>query len=366
MVRRATEVDRDAVLGFASTTWDGWDYIPNAWAAWLEAPDGAFLVATVGQPTVGGPDPLDAEGNLLRVGQPIAITRVTMASASEAWLEGIRVDPNVRGMGVAADLQIAELNWVAAQGADVVRYATSAQNEGSHRLGARDDIRFLVAFRAWWWSATGSPEDEEEPSAYDAVVRAAATSRRGQLLSRAADVGLVAQSDSDAATADLWRRLSADPTFVAGHRLYEARPWAMQELTEPLFGRHIERTEVLVSRGGNGGDGWALAIVLREQLPGEDSSMRLAVLAGDASAAAGLADQLRRLAGESIRFRVPEGAPLIDGHEELFRRVGFVTPDWELHILARPMDSDHPIPEPDPTRVILADPPQPTLVPPRW
>lgn len=49
---------------------------------------------------------------------------------------------------------------------------------------------------------------------------------------------------------------------------------------------------------------------------------------------------------------------MISGHEERFRALGFVTPDWELHILARPMDADHPIPPPDPSRVVLADPPR--------
>ena len=164
-------------MGFASTTWHGWDYIPNAWPVWLEAPDAAFLVGTVGQPVVAGAgDPVDAEGNPLAVGQPVAITRVAMVSPTEAWLEGIRVDPRVRGMNVAADLQVAELHWVAAQRANIVRYATAGDNEGSHRLGARDGITPIAAFGAWLWSATGSADDDDEESAYDPEVREAATS----------------------------------------------------------------------------------------------------------------------------------------------------------------------------------------------
>ena len=120
------------------------------------------------------------------------------------------------------------------------------------------------------------------------------------------------------------------------------------------------------ARGASEGGGWALAILINEQMPGEDSSLRLALLVGDGPAAAQLADEVRGLAGESIRFRIPADAPMITGNEELFREVGFVTPAWELHVLARPMDADHPIPEADPTRVVLADPPRPSLVPPRW
>lgn len=81
--------------------------------------------------------------------------------------------------------------------------------------------------------------------------------------------------------------------------------------------------------------------------------------------AAGLVDETRHLAGESIRFRVAENAPLIAGHEDLFRAAGFATPDWEMHILARPMNASHPIPPANPTRVVLADQPQPSLVPPQ-
>lgn len=345
-------------MSFASNTWHGWDYIPNAWPVWLDAPDAAFLAGTVGPPTDSSAgDLVDTEGNQLVVGEPVAITRVAMVSPTEAWLEGIRVDPRVRGMNVAADLQVAELQWVAAQAADIVRYATAADNEGSHRLGARDGITPIAAFGAWFWSATGSADDDDEESAYNPDVRAIATTKRHALLARAVAAGLVVDSDSQ--PADLWQRVAADPTFIAGQRLYEPRPWAMQELTEALFHRHVQRGEVMVRRS-------AVAILINEQMPGEDSSLRLALFVGEGAAAAQLVDEVRRLAGESIRFRVPKGAPMIAGYEELFRRIGFVTPAWELHILARPMDADHPIPEPDQTRVILADPPQASLVPPSW
>ena len=35
LVRRAHAADTQAVLAFASHTWDRWDYIPNAWPVWL-------------------------------------------------------------------------------------------------------------------------------------------------------------------------------------------------------------------------------------------------------------------------------------------------------------------------------------------
>lgn len=366
VVRRAKAEDREPVLAFASATWDGWDYIPNAWPVWLDATDGAFLVGEIGEPVDGVDEGLvDAEGNPLKVGQPVAITRVAMVSPSEAWLEGIRVDPRVRGMGVAADLQAAELQWVAGQPAVIVRYATGGKNEGSHRLGARDGINLLARFRGWWWSATGSAEDDDDdPSAFDPQIREQATARRREALKRLSEAGMIATAERDVVD-DLWRRLSSDPTFAAGHELFEARSWAMAELTDTLLRRHFERGEVLLSRESVGGGGWAVAILVGEQLASEDSALRLALLAGEGAAAAALADQIRRVVDQPLRFRVAVDAPMINGHEDTFRAAGFVTREWEMHILARPIDTDHPIPAAEPTRVILAETPD-RVEAPRW
>ena len=351
VVRRARPEDHQAVLSFATRTWHDWDYIPHAWPVWLEAKDGAFLVGTVGEP--GG---LDAEGNPLPVGQVVAITRVAMVSPTEAWLEGIRVDRRVRGMGVASDLQIAELHWVAAQNATELRYATGSSNEGSHRLGARDGIVVIARFRSWWWSASGNAEDDDdEPSAFDADVREDATRRRQAALESLAGAGLVVGA---AGFDRLWRMVEDDPTFICGQRLYEPRPWGLQELTLELFHRHVIRGEVIADTDE------AVAILVGEQLPAEDSSLRLATLIGSGPAAAELAARMHRVIGETFKFRVPVDSPMIAGDaERAFRDAGFVTPLWELHVLARPMDdATQPVPPLDVRRVILSDTPGPI----RW
>lgn len=352
VVRRARADDESAVLTFASATWHGWDYVPRAWPVWLTADDGALLVGTVGQPTDGSA-PVDAQGETLEVGRPIAITRVAMVSPTEAWLEGIRVDPLVRGLQVASDLQVAELQWVAAQQATVLRYATGSSNEASHKLGARDGIELLVEFATWGWSATGSLDDDDEESAFDPEIRAATTARRRSLLAKlnAADM-IATPADADI----LWARLDSDPTFNAGRRLYEPRGWAMQELTHHLFDRHVARGEVVSVAGDQGS---AVAVFVDEQLPAEDAALRVAVLAGDGPVALTLLNTMRELAGEGIRLRLPPQAPLIRGREDAFRSAGWVSPDWKLHLLARPIDAAHPVPDVDPNRLLLADVPVP-------
>lgn len=332
VVRRARPEDEAAVVAFASDTWDGWDYIPNAWPVWLAAKDGVMLVAH--RP--------DDE-------RPVAITRIAMMSPTEAWLEGIRVDPALRGQDIASDLQVAELQWAAAQGASVIRYATSARNEGSHRLGARHGIELLFGLRNYWWSP--DPDDDpDDPSAFDAKVREAATALRGRVLDSLATDGVVATAaDGDR----LWQFVAGDAGFIAAQQLYEPRPWALGELTAERFARHLERGEVIT----NGET--AVAILTRQQFAGEDSSLRLSLLIGEIDSVTGLLERLRATAGKTVRFRLPEDAPQAqDAHDRLIA-AGYRSPDFKLHILGRPIDSAHPIPDVEPNRVVLAEEPQP-------
>jgi GNAT superfamily N-acetyltransferase len=336
VVRRARASDEAAVIEFASDTWDGWDYIPHAWPVWLAAKDGVMLV---------GHRPDDET--------PVALTRVAMVSPKEAWLEGIRVHPDMRGLDIASDLQVAELQWAVAQRASVIRYATSARNEGSHRLGARHGIELLFGLRNYWWSP--DPDNEpDDPSAFNREVRAAATALRGRVLDALAADGHVAT----AADADrLWSSVSSDAGFNAAQRLYEPRPWALGELTAERFARHVERGEV-VAEGDR-----AVAILSREQFAGEDSSLRLALLTGDPGSVVALVERLRTAAAKTVRFRLAEDSPLAhDTHERLIA-AGYRSPDFKLHILGRPIDEDHPIPDVDPARVVLADEPVPIVEP---
>jgi hypothetical protein len=56
---------------------------------------------------------------------------------------------------------------------------------------------------------------------------------------------------------------------------------------------------------------------------------------------------------------------MIRGHEDRFREGGFVTRDWEMHLLARRMDAGEALPDVDPARLVLADAPE-HIEPPRW
>jgi GNAT superfamily N-acetyltransferase len=358
VIRRARPGDGEAVKRFASGTFRGWDYLPQAWPRWLEPSDGIMLVGTPGAAD-GASRPVDADGVPLDEDIPVAVVRVALPAWGEAWLEAIRVDPRVRGLDVATDLQVAELHWAAAQGASVVRYATGRRNEASHRLGRRGGFETLVSLESHWWSATGDPDaDDGGPSGFLPEVEAAAAAKRDLLLAALAAESIVAPRDTGAR---MWRRLAADPGVAAAHRLYEPRPWAFEEISEAKFGRHVQRGEVLLLDDSGG---WALAILVRRPQPAEDSAFRFALLAGDGRAALELIEAARRLAGETIRFRVAADAALFADNEQAFREAGYVSREWALDILSRQIDAAHPIPPIDLAAVVIADSPEPILRPP--
>src|SRR5438477_7266508 len=84
-VRPAREDDREPVLAFCARTWDDGDYIQYVWDDWLADTSGALLVATL-------------------AGRPVGLTHLRMMSPDEAWIEGVRVNPETRRQGVARKL----------------------------------------------------------------------------------------------------------------------------------------------------------------------------------------------------------------------------------------------------------------------
>lgn len=344
-MRRATPADRDAVLAFASATWDGWDYIPHAWPVWIEARDGMLLV---GEPAE--PGAVDADGEPLPPGRPVAVARVARTTPAEAWLEGIRVDPRVRGMDIATDLQVVELNAAASLGAKVVRYATGQHNEGSHRLGARHGFSVLASLRTWWSRADDDDEEDDDESAYDPQARARATEERRRLLAQLSRAGLVVPATGDDR---LWATVERSQGFARAAGLYEHRAWALQALTGERFDDHLRRGEV-VATGAPAENGWGVAIVPGEALPAEDVSLHLGLLCGEGLAAVTLAAEIDRHAENGIRFRLPDAdAPIPGASRADLAAAGFTAREWLLDILGRPLGDGNPPPPVDPTAVVV-------------
>jgi len=340
VVRRARPGDADAILSFTRTTWDGWDYIPLVWHAWLAAADGVLLVATPRPPGPGKPPELDRFGRVLSPDRPIAMTRMTMLSSDEAWLEGLRVDPGVRNRRVGSLIHAASMTWARANGARTVRYATGERNEGSHRIGDRLGFRVVGGFRSY--ERPEAPDEDDHPPMPPPDAAAPRRERVAEALRRA---GLLLEADAAADAASdgrtggsWWDRLAGDPTFRASQGLYERRAWSLQAFTAERFAEHLRAGEILAREDG---ERWGLAVVPADPGFPFDESPHVSLLAGDPRSCLEIATAVRDALGGPIRLRFPDpDPPILRGHAAAYAAAGFPPAKGAMHVLELPLAGD--------------------------
>ena len=110
-VRRARQDDIALILPWVQETFDWGDYVPDVLPDWVADPDTVVLVA------------VDDDD------RPWAVTHALMLSADEGWLEGARVHPDRRRIGLGRALNEAGVAWLKEHGAHVVGLAAEADNE---------------------------------------------------------------------------------------------------------------------------------------------------------------------------------------------------------------------------------------------
>ena len=118
LVRPAQDDDTPAVMELTRTIWGGGDYIPYVWAEWLADPHGRLVVA-------------EADGRVVGLG------KLTRLSDQDWWMEGMRVDPQFQGRGVASQLHAGLMQTWQALGGGTLRLATSAKRYPIHHLCER-------------------------------------------------------------------------------------------------------------------------------------------------------------------------------------------------------------------------------------
>ncbi len=126
-VRRAQERDREAVLAFCNQTWEWGDYIAYVWDEWLRDENGVLFVATMDE-------------------KPVGVANLRMLNTSEAWLEGMRVDPAYRQNGIANALFEAQITEALRRHALTARLITASTNTAAIRLIERNYMRRVNAF----------------------------------------------------------------------------------------------------------------------------------------------------------------------------------------------------------------------------
>ncbi len=141
--RRVTQADRAALAAIAAQTWDGNDYLMDVFEAWIADPEGMFYAGCL-------PD-----------GRLAGAAKLTRFDAGEWWLEGIRVDPMLRGQGIgraihAYGVALAEaLHAASGEGSAEVRFCTDIGNAPVHRMAETFQFRQVAQF--WRYSARVQP-----------------------------------------------------------------------------------------------------------------------------------------------------------------------------------------------------------------
>lgn len=145
-VRQARADDEDAVVAFTSDTWGDrhGDYIPDVFARWVETdgPDQRTFVVDVD-------DGADVAG----------VIQGVMLTDTEAWAQGMRVNPAYRGRGLSPNLSYALMDWAREQGAAVCRNMVFSWNVAG--LGQSRAVGFEPATEFRW--AQPEPEPEATP-----------------------------------------------------------------------------------------------------------------------------------------------------------------------------------------------------------
>lgn len=149
-VREATREDYEDVVAFTTDTWDELDdYIPDVYHEWLdEQGDGRrTLVADAGDDIAG-------------------IAQTVILSPTEAWSQGMRVNPAYTGQGISRAITEELFDWARDQGANVMRNMVFSWNEAG--LGQSRALGFEPVTEFRWLHPDPEPAPDmaaiREPS----------------------------------------------------------------------------------------------------------------------------------------------------------------------------------------------------------
>jgi N-acetylglutamate synthase-like GNAT family acetyltransferase len=291
-VRQARADDYEAVADFTADTWDDReerDYIPDVFRDWVasDGPDQRTVVADVGG-DVGG------------------LCQAVMCSDHEAWLQGMRVNPDYRQAGLGLRMVEHLFEWVSQQGATVARNMVFSWNDAG--LGQSLAAGFGPAASFRWAEPTPRDGRPDLPVVGDPVA--------------AWDYW----TDSDARTA------------LSSLALDERRSWVLSELTRDGLHRLADEQRVFAIQGeGTRGMGCRARTV---EADGTEMAEYAVGAWDDADAADALFTAIRAdaadLGVEATRVLIPETPRHVA--EAAFVRAD--TSDWPTFVTAADLTGD--------------------------
>lgn len=256
-IRTARPADKAPILEICKNIWNGHDYLPEVWDDWLAETDGRLIVATVKGRTVG-------------------VAHGYLQTPDVAWLEGVRVHEEYRGLGVAGKLNRALVEWAKKRNARVARLCTGSSNQASRKHLTRIGFPVLQTFQ-----------------------RLDSTSGL-----RARPPGVTFPKSS---TKLLWNWLDSRAEFAQNRAMY-SDGWTWHPLTLQALRKHVAHGRVLLT--SRNGQPKSCCILLDE-----DKTMTAGFVAGEPRDVVRLVRMLRYLLlhkrREKLRVLLPLNSPPI-------------------------------------------------------
>lgn len=231
-IRAAVRSDIEPIAAWTADTFAWGDYVADELPGWLDDPAGTVLV-------------IEQDGAVAAVG------RVTMVTTTEAWLQGVRVRPDVQRRGLGSSLGEALSEWARDQGAQVIRLAVEEDNPAAmahyEALGYRHSSD-------WWFARRSLGATSPVPEG-NGGRRVQAAERLQEAHSAEAEAAFLSWSAGELARHAkgllpidwVWRLMTVEHVEIAArnHALWEGRPgWAVIEQDDHVLRVHwLETSE---------------------------------------------------------------------------------------------------------------------------
>jgi GNAT superfamily N-acetyltransferase len=216
------------VLSFCRRTWgDYGDFIDRVWDEWAGDRRGFFAVAALGT-------------------RPIGTAKLTLLRPGEVWFEGLRVDREFRGLGLAQTLTDFLLNKAARMGARSVRYATGGSNLTSQHIGKSWGFDLLRRYTCM----EAPPDGRRKP----AVVRVTDPAKLLRLLEADSAAGGPAPRRAPPSRTQAAARLThvlKSSRFATSMKGLASEGWTFYQIDEDFVRRALKRREFYAVMTGN-------------------------------------------------------------------------------------------------------------------
>jgi GNAT superfamily N-acetyltransferase len=275
-IRPARPEDRPAIECICAHTWDWGDYVLEVWDDWLAEGD------------CGGGHALVGEVD----GLVVALSKVTLQTPHQVWLEGMRVDPDYRQQGIAGQFLKYSLAYAEDLGARAVRLGTSHQNVAVHKMVSRVGMRQIGSYGLRL----------AEPFPGGAECRFLTLEHRDQVQAF----------------------LAASPVMALGGGLYSVH-WAWQELSAERITEFLAQGQVMVQFGQDG----SLAALATVHPDLEEGEMWVGFASGQPAAVTDLAAAIRTYASQLRLGKVKVMIPHVTWLRNAFHEAGYGFGDWE-------------------------------------